>query len=382
VSLTETIPDHRDIRIQYEASGKNLKPLAAGSPRQVWHEALDNLVRANCLRRFCEIAIADSNLSVIHEDIRQIIAAAPEHESGRESFSESGTTRNDSAESSDVFDRLAVHAREKLVSIAAMVLRSDVTREFILEHNELDHNELERISATELAHKIVFSDEPMSFLFRCVHRSLPKQSSRELAQNICRLVEIIAPLCLSATGLKELRDHLEGESHHAEVGTQFRLIGSSLVGLIKGLPVVLDEEDEWDDLKHRNVPDRNAIASVPHPPEIGGGQSRLDSRIDSRNDFVDVFAEGLTRYLAPYSTEIESVQAALANLADEMKVFVCVLFTEAMAPEELAKLNQAFPELVLMVSTPTSESRQNHIVLDQIKRITDFFTPFAANETK
>lgn len=257
-------------------------------------------------------------------------------------------------------------ARKRLEPFAAKVLNSAVTRKLILTHNNLKAD----MAPEDAAAYLLESDEPMKVLFNCVGHDLPIEDREELTSSFWSLVETVTPVCLVVTSQGDLSEHLNGRISHVGVTTNYSEVGKSLVGTIKCLPVDLGEPGEFSELCHADLPDgRDKVASVPHPPDLGAFQD-VNPRDKNRETIVSVFEEGLKRYLNPRTT----VKAALATRAAR-GIVICVLMRESPGVENLAALNVAFPDLVVLVSQPGSENQNNDNVLEQIDQIKEWLKP-------
>lgn len=287
-----------------------------------------------------------------------------------------GPGPNEAEPTGTPIEQLNLRARERLRGLAERVLQSDVARAFILACNELS----DTMSAKELASEIFQSDEPMTFLRRCVRQeqnkaSLDADQLAEVKRNICRLVELVVPVCFRQDDITDLERHLEQQASHANMATGELTVAKSRVAFIKRVSVDLDDGCDWTTVDESHLPSgRESVAAMPHPPELGifsdGG--------DGRDDIVDAFTEALIRILQPESRALPRVQAALKDLAEIDKVFLCVLFPLRLSDENLRRLNATFAELILIIANQPDDSPHQRI-LDQIQRIRAEFGPSPGN---
>lgn len=274
---------------------------------------------------------------------------------------------------------------ERLISYVAEILsRSDATRMLILGRNGI----AEELDGAALAKRICtdVKTRPMSYLARCAKRRVEEKHRQAICRDMCLLVDAFIPVSATFEELGPLNEYLAGHPgkarttgpHSSPVSTRFPMIAASAVGYVKGLPVDTRDLGTFDDLDVDHLPDRaEMVRAVPFGPE--GGRN---------GDIVSVFAAGLERLLAPYgsngsrgaagahsTSSLGMVQSALELLAEDDDVHLCVLFPPAARPgdPELARLHAAFPELILLTSNVADEARTNNNVLNQVKKIREFF---------
>lgn len=274
-------------------------------------------------------------------------------------------------------DRRNELAREKLRVLAEKVLKSEATRKFILKCNDLP----ESMSASELAIEIFNAPEPMSFLRRCVRQADYQlefaAKKTELRLNMCRLTEIVAPVCFAEGDLDELERHLNHQATHAEIETCDRVVAKSRVAFIKKVSVNLEDGCEWETVSDSILPGgRESVTSIPHPPELG----IFADGSDGSEDIVESFRIVLLKILRPDAQSLTRVQVALKDQTEFDKVFLCVLFPTQIGAASLKRLNEAFPELVLLTARDVDDGPHQR-VLDQIQRIREEFAPQPVQES-
>ena len=265
-------------------------------------------------------------------------------------------------------------ASERLRLMAEEVLdSSEDTLRFIIKCNRLPE-----VKAAEVAKRIFANEQPLSFVYNCVRRKRIKASIDNLAElsaTICKLVEIIAPVCFTEADLRTLQQHLDQSAPHARVQTSDPLVAKSQVAFMKRVSVSLEDGCQLPD------DEREIVVSLPHPPELGihGDGS------DGREDIVDEFVKALIKVLNPRFANTSGVRAALKNLADIHEVYLCVLFPTTLSDEALQRLNEQLPHLILLTAKSSQHQDEDeedgeHIgVLDQIHQIRKEFGPAAQN---
>ena len=261
-------------------------------------------------------------------------------------------------------ERITQNAKAKLQILVEELLASKVTREFILQHNQLPKTK----TRAEIATTLVDAQSPMTLLWKCVRPAKPEAAElrEELNQTIWRLVEVLAPICLSLSGLAALERHLESDDVFAELSTNSKLVALCRIACVKGVSDELADRVAGDRLDEQ----MNKVISIPHPPILG---IAADGAGD-REDIIEVFTEGLMQFLDPFAPKSGSVRAELQLLADE-HIYVCVFLPYRLSARSLARLQSTFPELIVLVLGTEEESPENNKVLAQIHKIRNEFGP-------
>jgi len=263
-------------------------------------------------------------------------------------------------------------AYEKLRNLVVNVLAADTTRKFIVKCNKLS----ETTTADELATKIFESPQPMSFLRKCVRQDDHKREiadpMTEVTTNMCRLVELISPICfIQDSDLAELDLHLKQDAHHAPVNTRDETVAKSQVAYIKRISVHLQDGNDWQTISSSVKPGRReSVSAMPHPPELG----IYADGAPGREDIVDIFRDALFKAVTPHSPSLEAIQGALQDMSEYDEVFICVLFRSRLSDSNLTQLSTAFPHLVLLTAQDVDDGRHQR-VLGQINAIRDEFGP-------
>ena len=273
-------------------------------------------------------------------------------------------------EQSPVRGVMMSRAKKQLGLPVEQLLASDVTRDFILLHNQLPF----ATSAQELAKKILESANPMDFLRNCVKQDKPQNAEDldELKETIWRLCQVLTSVCLQISDLSVLAKHLDGDATHAELPTPDLTVAKSQVALIKMVSVDLHTQSDWKLICKEDLPKRrNAVAAFPHPPHVGiygdGGQDR--------EDIIDVFTDGLFRLLAAHRRHPANVRAALQELTKRDRVYVLVFLPARLSESNFERIHAAYPELILLVQAGSEDTYENAVVLDQINNIRQDFCP-------
>jgi hypothetical protein len=319
-ALTIAIPMTADILLKCRMAGPNPMSLAPGTPEQQWTEALDKMILAKHFQRFCEILRADESLAAIHEDVRRVVEC-----------------------------KVVSPSEEKLRTIAANVLESEATRDFILHYNRFGS-----MNSRTLADRIFDDDHPMDVLFKCNHD--PLDSAHEVKLHMHRLVEIVTPKCLSPEDVQVVHQYFASdEQKYLAVKTGHVLVAMSLVGGGIGIPVDIDVEAK----RRTNRFAGGLITSIPTPV--------------LNDDIVKVVFDGLLKngHVNPHQPTLDATQAALTNLKAE-GLAVCTLMDQLPDVEKLEKLEAAFPELIVMVSNGNSHEYDKRVI-DQVKGLHKLF---------
>lgn len=252
--------------------------------------------------------------------------------------------------------------KEQLIPIVARLLSEcPEALATILEFNKI----AEKLTASNLARRIIESSEPMAYLFNCVDRHFEIEPSRAVQHHQCflALAEALAPICLTTKNLTAVYTTIKDSKHpFADIDTKEPLVAKSVVGLIHGVPVDGDEQSTWERLSSSELrTGRDFAAAMPEPPELG---------VKAEN-IVETFVKGLAVFLNTPST-VGAVKAALrAQKAKD--VHLCVLFSEPPNSAALAKLKQELEHIILLVGTAPVESDENYYVLEQFRQIRKFF---------
>jgi|GEM_PF-4135736 len=352
-ALSQAIQDAAKTRLCYERSKESLPPLADGDPQNMWKEALGNLVLAQAFQQFCDLLVADGNVSAIHPFVQAVIDSE-DSPGGDSPEADEACSEQELAEADEKARGLLLQYAKEIIEEAK--LTGAVCDFFNIEPPKVEDAALVLLPAEDDEEEETSIPDALMNLVLFVRDS--ESTDKVEHPTLIRLRDVA--ICLSlprSHRLAALRQVLI-YSEVVKLPTNDMKLAQSIVSRCIGSIPQLGSEEERESIRQRALR-RGEKLVVDSMDAIVGSRADLSGPGEtglSEQRYLAAFCAGLAEDLGVEvdfewnsekvsETSLSSLRSAIDLFVDRMKVQIIVFLSGERTPNEIKTLQEWFPNL-------------------------------------